>query len=209
MIRPERLWPVLTLAALIVLPWYGIEDGSVLLRLQPDAMPAVVQMLGRAWLVPLLAAPVLALWGGFLGRPRVLVAAGVVGLLWLTLEGLAINHRGWAWAALAALGPAPTQHALGWGALAYAWCCAMLAAVGLARLGRCRGDIFVTGAILLTGLSLLVFIFAPLMSVFSSAVRDQAGHIDLVLFWNKLTHGSIWDSTASPAAPPAARRGTP
>src|ERR1035437_933867 len=193
MVRPERLWPVLTLAALAVLPWYGMEDASVLWALRPDAMPAILQMLaGRVWLVPLLAAPALALWGGWRGRPRALIAAGVVGLAWLTLEGLAIMHRGWGWGFLAALGEAPTQLALGWGALAYALCCSMLVAVGLARLGRCRGDIFVVASILLIGLSLVLFIFVPLLSVFASAVRDQDGRVDLLLFWNKLTHGSIW-----------------
>ncbi len=192
-ILPERLWPALTLAALLVLPWYGIEDLSVLLGMKPEAMPALLQMLaGRTWLVPLLVAPVLALWGAARGWPRLLIAAGVIGLAWMALEGLAINHRGWGWGFLAIFGAAPTQFGMGWGALAYGICCAMLVAIGLARLGRCRGDIFVVASILLIGLSLVLFIFVPLMSVFSSAVRNQDGHLDLPLFWQKFSHGSIW-----------------
>ena len=31
MSRPERLWPLLTLATLLVLPWYGMEDSSVVI----------------------------------------------------------------------------------------------------------------------------------------------------------------------------------
>jgi iron(III) transport system permease protein len=193
MIRPERLWPVLTLAALVLLPWYGMEDASVLLAWRAEAMPAVWQMLaGRIWLVPLLAAPALAFWGAVRGRPGLLIAAGVIGMAWLAFEGLAIIHRGWGWGFLAVLGEAPTQLALGWGALAYALCCSMLVAVGLARQGRCRGDIFVVASILLIGLSLVLFIFVPLLSVFASAVRDQNGRLDLLLFWQKLSHGSIW-----------------
>ena len=71
MTRPERLWPLLTFAALVVLPWYGMEDLSPLLALRQEAMPAVAQMLaGRVWLVPLLAAPALALWAVARRRPH-------------------------------------------------------------------------------------------------------------------------------------------
>ena len=40
---------------------------------------------------------------------------------------------------------------MGWGAALYALACLMLLAYGLARLGACKGDVFVVGAILLRG----------------------------------------------------------
>ncbi len=193
--RPERLWLALVAAALVVLPWYGLDDtvGAVL-AFRGEAMPALGQAAfgGRFWLLPLLLAPALAGWGVARSRPRLLVAGGVIGIVWLALEGLAIIHRGWGWAFLSALGPAPTQPALGWGALLFALACTMLVAIGLARLGRCRGDIFVVAAILLTGLSILLFIGLPLLSVMTSALRDDAGNTNFLLFLHKLIDGSIW-----------------
>ena len=200
--RPDQLWLALTLLALVVLPWYGVEDFSTLLKGRPDVMPALWQMGpgswhmgGRRWLLPLLAAPALGLLAVETGRlrPRLLIAAGVLGVAWIALEGLGITHRGWGWSFLAAFGPAPTQPALGWGALAYAVSSSMLVAAGFARLGRCRGDLFVVSAILLIAGSIVLFIFAPLLSVFASALRNQNGQIDLLLFWAKLSHHSIWE----------------
>jgi iron(III) transport system permease protein len=193
--RPERLWLALLAAALLVIPWYGLEDvTSAVLGLRPQAMPALAQavILGRWWLLPLLLAPLLVLSGIAQQQPRLLVAGGLAGIVWLALEGLAILHNGWGWAFLSVLGPAPTQPALGWGALFYALSSTMLLAIGLARLGRCRGDVFVAASIALTGLSILLFIGLPLLAVLASAVRDEAGHAAFLLFLHKLTDSSIW-----------------
>jgi len=129
------------------------------------------------------------------GRPRLLVAGGVIG-------SPGWRWKGWPSSIGLGLGlpvrprAGPDQPALGWGALLFALSCAMLVAIGLARLGRCRGDVFVVAAILLTGLSILLFIGLPLLSVLASAVRDDAGHTDVSQFLHKLTDGSIWGSAA-------------
>lgn len=177
--RPERIWLVSAAISLLILPWYGLDGGA--------ARPVVVEGFSRPWLWLLLAGPGLA-WAGRLSL------GGACGLVWLAVEGLAIGMHGWGAAPLATLFPGvpPTQPALGWGALVYAISCTLLLAIGRARAGRCRGDMFVTGAILLTTLSIAVFIGAPLLSVFASAVRDADGVVAPLLFLGKLADRSIW-----------------
>ena len=105
-----------------------------------------------------------------------LIAAGAAGLVWLAAEGLLIIHRGWAFAWLTALlGSGPMQPAMGWGAALYALACLMLLAYGLARLGVCKGDVFVVGAILLVVGLIALFVFYPVLCILSSAVRDNDG----------------------------------
>ena len=51
----------------------------------------------------------------------------------------------------------------------------MLLAYGLARLGVCKGDVFVAGAILLVVGLIALFVFYPVLCILSSAVRDNDG----------------------------------
>ena len=67
------------------------------------------------------------------------------------------------------------QPAMGWGAALYALACLMLLAYGLARLGVCKGDVFVVGAILLVVGLIALFVFYPVLCILSSAVRDNDG----------------------------------
>ncbi len=203
--QPERLWLALVAVSLILLPWYGLDDTTAdILAGHPAIWPAVVQglVLGKPWLLGLLVAPLLAAigvdWGagrgGRAGRPHWLTAGGIFGIVWLVIEGLSIGYRGWTVGMLAAAFPTltPTQPALGWGALLYALSCTFLVGIGRARAGRCRGDIFVVSSILLTSLAILLFIGAPLFSVFASAVRDSTGAFSLPAFFDKLTDRSLW-----------------
>jgi iron(III) transport system permease protein len=185
--KPPRfliLWLAAGFAALLILPWYGLDD-----RLSPPALFA-----GTPWLWPLTLPLLLGLWASF-GRirPRILIAAGAAGLVWLATEGLLIIHRGWAYAWLTALlGSGPVQPAMGWGAALYALACLMLLAYGLARLGVCKGDVFVVGAILLVVGLIALFVFYPVLCIMSSAVRDNDGGFAPVLFAEKLFSASIW-----------------
>ena len=139
---------------------------------------------GTPWLWPLALPLLLGLWASFgRTRPRALIAAGAAGLVWLAAEGLLIIHRGWAYAWLTALfGSGPTQPAMGWGAALYALACLMLLAYGLARLGVCKGDVFVVGAILLVVGLIALFVFYPVLCILSSAVRDNDGGFAPALF---------------------------
>ena len=71
---------------------------------------------------------------------------------------------------------------MGWGAALYALACLMLLAYGLARLGVCKGDVFVVGAILLVVGLIALFVFYPVLCILSSAVRDNDGGFAPALF---------------------------
>lgn len=186
--NPVAAWLLLASAGIAVLPWYGLEQPlDAMFALKPEAAPAL--WFGRAWLWPLLLAPLVAVRK----TPRWLVAGGLLGLGWLCLEALAIGPRGWTYLWLtAAFGDGPRQVALGWGAAAYALSCLMLTAIGLARLGWCRGDVFVLGALLLVMALIVLFVAFPVIAILTSAVRDNAGNLAPALLGEKLFSSSIW-----------------
>jgi iron(III) transport system permease protein len=167
----NRIWLVTGWTGALLLPWFA-EGGW---------LQGVVS---RPWLWPLLLPPLLA-W-----HRRWELAAGVFGLAWLTGESLLIGHRGWVFGPVG--GWQPMQAPLGWGALAYGIACLAWAANGLARRGFGKGQGFVTGSLAGIGACIAVFVLYPVFCVLSSAVRDDAGGFAPVLFFQKLTHHSIW-----------------
>lgn len=181
-------------ASVLVLPWYGVEAGllSTWLNHPTAALPLISHALSQPWLLPLILPLGIASW-----RPKSgsgpLVLAGTAGLAWLAVEAWAIGAHG---LQLSWFGVSPdtalVQPALGWGALVYAVAAMMLIAQGLAERGWCRGDAFVIGAIgMIVGVTIL-FVGYPVACVLLSAFRDDAGHVDLLLFVNKITDSSIW-----------------
>ena len=117
----------------------------------------------------------------------------MLGLAWLILESTCIGPRGWTMPLLEVLfGPGPAQAALGWGAVAYAMSCTMLVAIGLARRGWCRGDVFVVGALLLVVGLIVLFVAIPVVTILTSAARDNEGHFAPGLFVAKISSNSIW-----------------
>jgi iron(III) transport system permease protein len=197
-----------------VLPWHALPGGGLLdpgwLLQRPPGLAAAPALLlglvhGRWWLLPVGIAllPPLLVWR----RPReatgaILVLAGVAGLGWAVGQGFLIGHRGWsaAWLISLAGGEGPRQDAFGIGALAVCLACLMLLCQGLAARGACRGDAFLTGAIGLVVALITVFVFFPLATVLSSAVRDNAGVLAPRLFLEKLLDRSVWglDCLAGP-----------
>ncbi|TBW39478.1 iron ABC transporter permease [Siculibacillus lacustris] len=191
--RSAKIWLVVAWAALIALPWYGL--GGIPRGV--PAWPAVVQASAgaRGWLIPLILALIPATVAVFgRARPRLLVAAAATAILWTVIEGFAIVHNGWGVAALGPwfADPAPTQPALGWGALVFLVAMLMLIANGLARQGVCRGDVFVTGAILLVVALIALFVIYPALCIFVSAVKDNDGGFAPELFGAKLFGRPIW-----------------
>jgi iron(III) transport system permease protein len=178
-------WLTCGWASILIVPWYGLDEG-----VSPPALFA-----GRAWLLPLALPLLLATWSA-LGqvRPRALIVAGATGLVWLVLQGLLIIHRGWAFAWFAELagGSGPIQPAMGWGAVLYALACVMLLAYGLARLGFCKGDVFVAGSLLLVVGLIALFVFYPVLCILSSAVRDNDGGFAPGELVAKILSPSIW-----------------
>src|SRR6185295_3385891 len=113
-------WLLAGVVALLILPWYGLDDRM--------SSPALFS--GAPWLWPLALPLLLAGWASCgRTRPHTLVLAGGAGLLWLAVQGLLIIHRGWSYAWLTAwFGAGPMQPAMGWGAALYALACIMLLA---------------------------------------------------------------------------------
>jgi iron(III) transport system permease protein len=174
--RFAATWLGIGAAGLLILPWYGLDNGT-----SPPALFA-----GNAWLWPLGLPLIICL---IYASPRMLIGFGGAGLLWLVLEGLLIGQHGWT---VVAPGTGPTQAALGWGAVAYALACLMLVAYGLARHGACKGDVFVVSSILLVVGLIALFVFYPVICILSSAVRDNDGGFAPSLFLAKLFSESIW-----------------
>jgi iron(III) transport system permease protein len=173
------------------------------LRQYPDTAtaPALLQGLryGRPWLLPAvlpLCLPFLAGRGptGTRRRSGLLAAVGGLGLLWIAIQGAAIGHRGWSagWLATGLGGPGPAQPAFGIGATLTALACLMLLCLGLAGRGWGKGDAFLVGAVGLVTVLVGVFVLWPVLTVLSSAVRDDAGALAPRLFWEKLADRSVW-----------------
>ena len=186
--RAFRFWLAAGWFSFLVLPWYQTE-GTLGAGLAPAWWHGSS---GQFWLLPL-ALPLLAALAGF-SRPRLLTGAGLAGLGWLIVQGLAINHRGWGFAWLASLigNSGPTQAAMGMGAAVYALSCLMLLAIGLARCGQFRGDVFISGAVLLMVGLIVLFVGYPVVSMLASAVQDPDSHIAPLYALDKLFSRSIW-----------------
>ncbi len=170
-------WVAFGWLTLSVFPWHGLETPlASILAWRPEAAPALFQ--GRFWLWPLVAPLLIALRG----RPNWLIAAGLLGLAWMMAEGLAIGPRG----------PGLSQPAMGWGAASYALTCTVLASIGLARRGWCRGDVFIVGS-LLTVLGLIVlFVGYPVSRILKSAAEANDGSFAPILFADKIFSTGIW-----------------
>ncbi|WP_426955061.1 ABC transporter permease [Muricoccus radiodurans] len=187
------LWWTAAVAAVLVLPWYGLERG-VLGASWAEARPALFQGLsGRPWLLLLIPPLLLAAWGIAARSSRLLVWAGGLALAWLVAEAFGLRTHGLRLDALAAIFEGSAgQPPLGWGALFYAVTAMMLVAYGLAWRGWCGGEVFTVGAIGLVCGSILVFVGYPIACVLVSAFQDNAGAVDLPLFAEKIADSSIW-----------------
>ena len=146
--KPVAFWLALGGIGFAALPWY-LGDGFD--AFDPAHSGLVLGVAGnRPWLLPLGAALLVGLISLLsrrdspAGSGRFLIAAGLSGLIWLALEGFAIDHRGWSFEWLADLfGTAgPTQQGMGYGAFLTMLALLMLLCRGLAWRGVCGGDAF-------------------------------------------------------------------
>jgi iron(III) transport system permease protein len=187
------LWLAAAWAALVVVPWYGLEGwlAGGWVKARPALMAGLAD--GRPWLIVLFVPLAVASFAVTRRRPRLVVGAALAGLAWLIVEALLIGPRGPAVEALSGVvGAAAKQPALGWGAALFALASIVIVAYGLAWLGWCKGDVFTVAAIGVVGGSILVFVFYPVACILVSAFRDNAGAVDLGRFAAKLTDSSIW-----------------
>ncbi|MDX6750096.1 iron ABC transporter permease (plasmid) [Geminicoccaceae bacterium 1502E] len=192
---------------MLLLPWYMLDDGLFSFVWLADGYagdrdyaPALFQVLWheRYWLAPLglfLALPLMAVGrtDHARGTGMLLIAAGAGGLAWLLLQGFGIDHRGVSLALLEPLVPeGGRQYGMGWGASLVALAFLFLITQGLAARGLARGDVFVAGSIGLVVALVAAFIFFPVLTILSSALRDNEGALAPFLFLDKLLDGRIW-----------------
>lgn len=196
--RSALAWVMAAWASFVLLPWYKVEGGFLSFEwlAQPaDATPAIILALGgRPWLLPLVLPLLLASWLVARNNPKSLAVAGAAGLLWLAIEGFSIIHSGWGSGLLTRIAgtPGPVQPGLGWGAALYAVAMLMFIAEALAARGWCKGDRFVVGSLSIVIASLILFVAYPLLSILTSAIKDNDGNVVSALFFEKIFSANIW-----------------
>ncbi|ESZ58866.1 iron ABC transporter permease [Mesorhizobium sp. L103C131B0] len=196
--RSALAWVMAAWASFVLLPWYKVEGGFLSfdwLAQPADATPAIILALGgRPWLLPLVLPLLLASWLVARNNPKSLAVAGAAGLLWLAIEGFSIIHSGWGFGLLTQIAgtPGPIQPGLGWGAALYAVAMLMFIAEALAARGWCKGDRFVVGSLSIVIASLILFVAYPLLSILTSAIKDNDGNVVPALFFDKIFSANIW-----------------
>lgn len=196
--RSALAWVMAAWASFVLLPWYKVEGGFLSfdwLAQPADATPAIMLALGgRPWLLPLVLPLLLASWLVGRNNPKSLAVAGAAGLLWLAIEGFSIIHSGWGFGLLTRIAgtPGPMQPGLGWGAALYAVAMLMFIAEALAARGWCKGDRFVVGSLSIVIASLILFVAYPLLSILTSAIKDNDGNVVPALFVEKIFSANIW-----------------
>lgn len=193
-------------AALILVPWYRVEGGffglgwvSSFLS-TPDLEPGLLQAAanGRPWVfvaIALFAAGGASrLMSAQPARGRLLAAAGAAGVLFMSLQGLAIGFTGWNWTISETLfGALSTgQPAMGAGAITLTAVFVLMFAFGCAELGAMKGDAFIAGAISLLVFLVAVFVFYPIGSMFAGSVQDFDGSFKPDGFLRNVVDPSIW-----------------
>ncbi|TWF47760.1 ABC transporter permease [Neorhizobium alkalisoli] len=194
------------LAALVALPWYRIEGGfygfgwlSGFLNDAADAPLALeVFAFDRVWLaVPallLLAAGATRFLTAPESRGSALSCVSAAGVVFLVLQGLAINFSGWSWSFLEMFfGPlADGQPSLGAGGVSMGIVFVLMFAFGLAERGVMKGDAFVIGAISILIVLVSIFVFYPVGSMFVAAFQSIDGSFDASGFTSNIQDPSIW-----------------
>lgn len=206
--RALSIWAILGLLSFALLPWYFLQQGSLLSALPKvwtgaDTASALFQILqqGRSWLWFGFAG-LLICWIGLMapvaGQPKrqgiFLVAGALLGLLGLALSGFAIGASGWSFETLENwLGALPQgQYGMGWGAAGVFLSLTILLGAGLARLGYCRGDVFVASAVVLCVFLLALFVVYPVCRSLVSGFYSEAEELSVSALWERIGTPRIW-----------------
>jgi iron(III) transport system permease protein len=185
--------------AYLLLPWYALQDGNGLAAIGrvfagEETGNGLLQaaLYGRPWLGLGLVGLAITLAASFMqpGRAqgRVLLLGGLTGALGLTASGFLIGARGWSFGWLnAAFGElAHNQFGIGWGGFVALAALLVLAAFGLARSGRFKGDLFVAAAVVVCAALLAVFILYPVLKALGGAFLTEDGAVSLAALWERV-----------------------
>ena len=189
-------WLLLGWTGFAILPWY-FDDGLLSVPAASGLVLAIADR--RFWLLPL-GRPLLL---GFVPMMRPhsraaaagwLIAIGLAGLVWVGLEGFAIDHRGWSakWIGDLFGTVGPRQGGVGYGAFLTLLAFLMLLCHGLAARGISGGDAFTAAALGLILAMVGLFVFFPVAKVLASAFEDNAGRLAPVNFLTLFLDRSVW-----------------
>jgi len=201
-------WIIAGWVGLLILPWYGIEDGFFRFEWlfggypwDSDYAPAAFLLAQgeKLWLAPL----VLPLIAPFLVLKRqktdplyaqILIAAGALGFAWLIAQGFGIGIRGWSFDWLEAVfGPLDNrQFGMGYGALVLASSYLFLFTQGIAARGAINGDVFVVSAVSGVIVIVTVFVFFPIAKMLLAAFATDDGGYSIAVFISKFFDDRIW-----------------
>ncbi len=201
-------WVIVGWAAVLVLPWYGVEDGFFGFDWLWDGFPldedyAPLAFLtgqgNKLWLAPLfvpLLAPLLVLH-----LPKtapafstILILAGGLGFAYLIAQGFGIGIRGYNFAWLTAVfgDLGDRQFGMGYGALLLAASFLFVFSYGVAARGAINGDVFVVGAIAGIVVIVSVFVFLPIAKMLTAAFVTEEGGYSVVVFVSKFFDDRLW-----------------
>ncbi|MCV0424397.1 MAG: iron ABC transporter permease [Roseibium sp.] len=197
---------ILGLVSFLFLPWYRVEGGFFAFQWlssflsSSDLAPGILQMIaeGRSWLIPALLFFLLGASARVVAdadkRGKLLVIAGALGILFMTMQGLAISFTGWAWTFMdSSFGMLPTgQPAMGAGAILLSLIFVLFIAFGFAERGVMKGDAFVVGSISVLIFLVTIFIFYPIGSMFVGSVQDFDGSFKPDGFIENMQDPAIW-----------------
>ncbi|SEA94672.1 iron(III) transport system permease protein [Variovorax sp. YR216] len=205
---PNRsIWTCIVagLVGYLALPWYAIQDTAWYETIPQvfgdgEAANGVMQAAfqGRSWLYIGLIGLGLCLFGALLraGRAqgRLLFIGGAVGSIGLALSGFLIGAKGWSLAILnTQLGELPVnQFGMGAGGFVAFSALVLLAAFGIARLGFFKGDLFVAGAVIASGVLMAVFIAYPVSKALAGAFLDEDGRWSSAAFLARIATERVW-----------------
>ena len=206
--RNRRLDIVLGIgiAAFLLVPWYRIEGGFLGFGwfsgfpTEASVAPGILQILsyGRWWLAfagLIMAAAVAARFiRDPMRRGTLLATAGAAGVLFLTLQGLAIGFSGWSWTISETLfgALADGQPSMGAGAVLSAFAFVLIFSFGLAERGVMKGDAFVVSSIAILVFLVAIFVFYPVGSMLVGAFQDFDGSFNPDGFTRNIQDNSIW-----------------
>lgn len=203
--RAIRAWVVIGLLAYVLLPWYAQQDTSWYEALPKvlggsDTASGVVQALlhGRKWLLVGLAG--LVMCAVAIGMPAGakqapwLIGGGVVGGVGLAASGFLIGAKGWAFEPLnLRFGElAINQFGIGAGGFIALMALVVLGAIGLARRGYFKGDLFVAASVVGCGVLLVLFIAFPVGKALYGAFLNEEGRWSLEALSARIGNERVW-----------------
>ncbi|MEN9760752.1 MAG: Inner rane transporter permease protein YcjO [Pseudomonadota bacterium] len=200
--RTLAAWVLLGLAAYVLLPWYFLQQHTLLHALtalfgEAETANGLTHAFAydRPWLMGGAGGLLVCGWALSSRAASVFLLPGAAfGLLCLLGSGFAIGATGWSFEALSfAFGELQTgQYGMGWGAALVLLSLLVLLGAGLARQGAFRGDTFVGAAVVICIALLALFVIYPVARALSAAWISEDGAFGLIPFLDRIATERVW-----------------